>query len=110
MILPGVLIFLLVVSLHNDGCYSITENGATAGELVLNEAPFSDENSDEIILIQKVQFPPDISMAAAEYIASKLNKHRLSKSISIGDYSESMLSLMEIMQVFRPWREVYAGL
>jgi len=96
-------------SLHNDGAYSIAT--ASENELLLNENLIADESAgDEYVLIQKVDFPPDISMAAADYIAFKLNKNRNSKSISLGDYSETFIAHNEIMTVFHPWRDLNMGL
>jgi hypothetical protein len=94
-------------SLYNDGLYQIAaSSGATAGVLTLTTEPIADEDSDKLIHIQAIQFPPDISMAAAEYIAQKLDTKRLLKSVRFDDYSETRISPTEIMQVFSPWRDI----
>lgn len=94
---------LVLGSYQNDKIFSIKT--ISAGEIEVNET-IVDEAAGNLIFIRRVQFTEDIKMAAADFIAFKLNKDKTVKSRSLGDYSESFFSPQEMLETFSAFKKL----
>ncbi|PKM75034.1 MAG: hypothetical protein CVU92_03410 [Firmicutes bacterium HGW-Firmicutes-17] len=79
---------------------SVSEAKITVNENVI------DEEAGTRVIIQKIEFTEDIKLAVSDYILYRLNKHRIKKSYSLGDYSESGYNNSEMLEVFSSFRKL----
>lgn len=79
---------------------SITDTKITANETVVNE------ESSLRVIIHKVEFTEDIKLAAADFIAFKMNRDKTVKSKSLGDHSESYFTHQEMLAEFSSFRKL----
>lgn len=96
-------------SLRNNKIFtiaSITDDKITVTEDLKDEDPLNDYGSYYRVIVQKVEFTDDIKLAAADFIALKLNKEKTVKSRSLGDHSESFFSQQEMLDTFSTFRKV----
>jgi hypothetical protein len=94
---------LVLGSYQNDKIFSIKT--VAAGEIEVNETVV-EEAAGSLIFIRRVQFTEDIKMAAADFIAFKLNKEKTVKSRSLGDHSESFFNQQEMLETFSTFRKL----
>ncbi len=94
---------IVLGSFQNDKVFSIksvTESALEVNETIVNEA------AGELIFIRRIGFTEDIKLAAADFIALKLNKEKTVKSRSLGDHSESFFNQQEMLDVFAPFKKL----
>ena len=94
---------LVLGSYQNDKVFSI--KSVSESEIEVNET-LTEEAAGNLIYIRRIQFTEDIKIAAADFIASKLNKEKSLKSKSLGDHSESYFTQTEMLDVFAPFKKL----
>jgi len=79
---------------------SVAEHKIVVSETV------KDESNNTRVLLQRIEFTDDIKLAAADFIAMKLNKDKTVKSRSLGDHSESFFGPEEMLDTFSSFRKL----
>lgn len=96
-------------SLRNNKIFTISavaDDKITVSEDLKDEDPLNDYGGYYRVIIQKIEFTEDIKLAAADFIAMKMNKEKTVKSRSLGDHSESFFNQQEMLETFSSFRKV----